>query len=494
MTSSPTRRQTLLASLGLAALDPVVSAGARMRSESGVSSHEPLNVGVLSTVSTTNIPGDIDRIRTSGFWIEGEGEQVFDRAQTETQLATWPICVRSADGSLWIASERNVQCSVFGEVADGDYHPLSRRFGTLEQARLAYPFATSLNQSIDWAAAQSLALFSRGAEGEFTPGIRIITDPIRIPARVILKGCSTAPNSLVFRAHAGSGGFSKGRGVFESFDFWNHAKPDYWHWSALQRLTVDCASVSDFGIALWCMGEHSLLQDVSASHAKVANIFIGGYGAVGTLNNCSVWNSARFGVLLGHHPSPTFPKAGVVAKQGSGGSYRITNLSGDQNPVHISADGTQIVQLFGLKSEFSPVVVLVTGEAYGPGRQRWDIAGYRAEGAKVGTSFLQIEGSGTPSIRIGPGAAYNYPTLIQDNSIKGRGRQVSSGKAGINSLNYGLDDADSAIFATDRISFFGAAPSSHVRLPPRLTADATEAQCIEMLNEIHRLLTSYGLG
>ncbi|MGC5620419.1 hypothetical protein [Enterococcus faecalis] len=43
----------------------------------------------------------------------------------------------------------------FGAIGDGLYHPLSERFGTLSAAQLVYPFVTSLEQSIDWAAIQA---------------------------------------------------------------------------------------------------------------------------------------------------------------------------------------------------------------------------------------------------------------------------------------------------------------------------------------------------
>jgi len=40
----------------------------------------------------------------------------------------------------------------FGAIGDGQPHFLSERFSTLQEAQVTYPFATSLTQSIDWAA------------------------------------------------------------------------------------------------------------------------------------------------------------------------------------------------------------------------------------------------------------------------------------------------------------------------------------------------------
>lgn len=45
----------------------------------------------------------------------------------------------------------------FGAIGDGQYHPLSERFSTLAMAQVAYPCATSLDQSIDWAAFQVMS-------------------------------------------------------------------------------------------------------------------------------------------------------------------------------------------------------------------------------------------------------------------------------------------------------------------------------------------------
>ncbi|HGT5939625.1 TPA: hypothetical protein ACM39W_004251 [Escherichia coli] len=44
---------------------------------------------------------------------------------------------------------------MFGAIGDGTFHALSERFATLADAQIVYPHATSLSQSIDWAAMQS---------------------------------------------------------------------------------------------------------------------------------------------------------------------------------------------------------------------------------------------------------------------------------------------------------------------------------------------------
>lgn len=55
----------------------------------------------------------------------------------------------------------------FGAVADGTLHPLSEYFPTLTLAQMTYPFVTSLEQSIDYAALQKCVneMIARGAAG-----------------------------------------------------------------------------------------------------------------------------------------------------------------------------------------------------------------------------------------------------------------------------------------------------------------------------------------
>lgn len=47
-----------------------------------------------------------------------------------------------------------ISVSDFGAIGDGTLHKLSEKFNTIEEAKLLYPFVTSLNQSIDYAAVQ----------------------------------------------------------------------------------------------------------------------------------------------------------------------------------------------------------------------------------------------------------------------------------------------------------------------------------------------------
>ena len=71
----------------------------------------------------------------------------------------------------------------YGAIGDGTYHPLSEKYSTLALAKFAYPNIaakiTSLDQSIDWAAAQSAITVN--SRVYLSDGHRVITDTIIIP-------------------------------------------------------------------------------------------------------------------------------------------------------------------------------------------------------------------------------------------------------------------------------------------------------------------------
>lgn len=71
----------------------------------------------------------------------------------------------------------------YGAIGDGVYHPLSEKYNSLALAKFAYAniasLITSLDQSIDWAAAQSAITNNKAVY--LHSGFRIITDTIEIP-------------------------------------------------------------------------------------------------------------------------------------------------------------------------------------------------------------------------------------------------------------------------------------------------------------------------
>lgn len=81
----------------------------------------------------------------------------------------------------------SVSVKDFGAIGDGVLHPLSERFGTLALAQAAYPHATSLSQSIDWAA-HVAALASGCATIKVPKGHYMMTDTVRIPFGMRMEG------------------------------------------------------------------------------------------------------------------------------------------------------------------------------------------------------------------------------------------------------------------------------------------------------------------
>lgn len=83
----------------------------------------------------------------------------------------------------------------FGAIGDAQYHPLSERFTTLSLAQAVYPFATRLDQSLDWAGIQ--AALNAAASNENVRGIArlplgyyVLTDSLRLPSFVTFEGAS----------------------------------------------------------------------------------------------------------------------------------------------------------------------------------------------------------------------------------------------------------------------------------------------------------------
>ncbi len=107
--------------------------------------------------------------------------------------AATPSCAQSPATSpapLPSAVVEGASAKAFGAVGDGQYHPLSDRFGTLAEARAIYPFATRLDQSLDWAGIQAAidAVEASGGTATIPVGRFIISDSLKVPSGVTLRG------------------------------------------------------------------------------------------------------------------------------------------------------------------------------------------------------------------------------------------------------------------------------------------------------------------
>lgn len=72
----------------------------------------------------------------------------------------------------------NVKDGRFGAIGDGQYHPLSERYSTLNAAQIKYPFVKSLAQSIDWAACQKAVKTNKRARAPSS--VYVWTDTLRL--------------------------------------------------------------------------------------------------------------------------------------------------------------------------------------------------------------------------------------------------------------------------------------------------------------------------
>lgn len=123
----------------------------------------------------------------------------------------------------------------FGAIEDGQSHPLSSRFGSLDAARAVYPFVTSLTQETDWAALQAAVRATPFGMIEIPAGTLVIDTAVTMPApntacvrgagrgtTTILQTDPTA-NGFLWNAGGASGGCLKDLTIRAKAPFYNAA-------------------------------------------------------------------------------------------------------------------------------------------------------------------------------------------------------------------------------------------------------------------------------
>jgi hypothetical protein len=113
-----------------------------------------VNVGLFTALGATTIPADINLIQTSGYNTIGVGAARYV-ATTATGLTPSPITAETANGRWFTLCEDEVSPEMFGAIGDGSSHPASGLYVSLAALQAVYPFATSLDQEMDWLAWQA---------------------------------------------------------------------------------------------------------------------------------------------------------------------------------------------------------------------------------------------------------------------------------------------------------------------------------------------------
>lgn len=167
----------------------------------------------IALVDPTVVDGDTLMMR-GGRLVKGANAADIADAQANAAIATQKAAeaAASAAAAATIATairNNNFFVKEYGYIGDGNLHPLSEFFPSLVLAQMAYSFATSLTQSIDWAASQKAinaleATITNGSFGGgtvvFPAGKGVLTDGLVISKSFVhLVGAGRQATILSFR-------------------------------------------------------------------------------------------------------------------------------------------------------------------------------------------------------------------------------------------------------------------------------------------------------
>lgn len=149
--------------------------------------------------------GQVVEVRESrSYWDVVAGR--LDNERPATEFKTISGLIKSVQEKL----DDYIDIRDYGAIGDGVVHRLSERFSTLAMAQVVYPKATSLSQTIDWAAAQKAAdSVRRGFISAKCGHYKMGADSISVPVNS-LYGFSLAgegKGATIFEFDGGSDGF-----------------------------------------------------------------------------------------------------------------------------------------------------------------------------------------------------------------------------------------------------------------------------------------------
>jgi hypothetical protein len=130
-------------------------------------------------------------------------EGSIDPQVAQARVNSFGIAYATLQARLALADLNYLNVKMFGAIGDGNSHPLSERYNTLEEAQVLYPFAVALSEEIDRCAIQAAlnyvmvnASYEHGADVRLAPGTYMIDKNIKTYANVTLKGVGRRGSTL----------------------------------------------------------------------------------------------------------------------------------------------------------------------------------------------------------------------------------------------------------------------------------------------------------
>lgn len=135
--------------------------------------HEPGLIGVVKKKDFAEVRSIVrvgDFVESGNEYINQFGVEFIPKSNSVVGIDNLPGIGDNSD-SLWFKSPIFNRVAItpidFGAIGDGNSHPLSERYQTLEKAQEVYPFVTSLSQEIDWAAIVKMVMVNRPSHSTF---------------------------------------------------------------------------------------------------------------------------------------------------------------------------------------------------------------------------------------------------------------------------------------------------------------------------------------
>jgi hypothetical protein len=258
----------------------------------------------------------------------------------------------------WIA-DAGLNVKGFGEVGNGVSHPLSERYPTLAKAQETYPFATSLSQELDWAAAQ-LALNTGADAAKFSQVIfpgedAVYTNGLSAPGGLRGAGMRRVGANIVGRG-PGQTRFTNGQaGYWLTF-------PNAIEWGMVKGLTIyqfaggginfpighgqpviEEVEFNGMGAAFWAINCENLPDGIFTGNFQKLRAWSeqSGYYAGGFLNlNCLNVNNHLHNSFLTHQEKngPTNYIRNALIFTASENQYEHTG-GNNKNHTFFSLDG-----------------------------------------------------------------------------------------------------------------------------------------------------------